>query len=221
MMWHKSFGASPISGISSDHICGIRFTVDDGDRAMVSVIGVYLPCLEQGIGHYREHLVELISESKLLGRVVVMGDFNVHLGELGGPRGRGNPNLRGVMVHEMLTRYALSAVSLGSMASGPLYSYHSGETYITVDYIFVDADAMSHCCTHTEMTLTLLTIFQLRWVCCMTLLRSFQKLVGLSRLPGLTGIWQGRLMLLVLLHQKFRLGFPHSYTPHMRMLTKS
>ena len=54
----------------------------------------------------------MISESKLLGPVVVIGDFNVHLGELGGPRGRGNPNLRGVMVHEMLTRCALSVVSL-------------------------------------------------------------------------------------------------------------
>ena len=57
--------------------------MDDGDRSVVSVIGVYLPCLDQGVDCYREHLVEfehVISESELHGPVMVLGDFNAHLG---------------------------------------------------------------------------------------------------------------------------------------------
>ena len=73
---------------------GIRFSVDDGDGSVVSVIGVYLPCLDQGVDCYREHLVELervISESELQGPVVVLGDFNAHLGGEAG----GEQNLQG------------------------------------------------------------------------------------------------------------------------------
>ena len=43
ILWEKSVGATPISGILSDHICGIRFSMDDGDRSTLSVFGVYLP----------------------------------------------------------------------------------------------------------------------------------------------------------------------------------
>ena len=81
-----SIGASPVSGISSDHICAVRFSVDDGDRSLVSVIGVYMPCSDQGLECYRDHLIQLervISESSLLSPVVVLGDFNAHLGSLG------------------------------------------------------------------------------------------------------------------------------------------
>ena len=66
-------------GISSDCICAVRSSVDDGDSLLVSVIGVYMPCSDQGLECYRDHLIELervISESSLLGPVVVLGDFN-------------------------------------------------------------------------------------------------------------------------------------------------
>ena len=74
MLWRKDIGATAISGISSDRICGIRFTVDNTDGSVMSVVGVYLPCLDQGMDIIREHLVELervISEMELLGPVVV------------------------------------------------------------------------------------------------------------------------------------------------------
>ncbi len=43
-----------IADIDSDRICGIRFSLDEG--VVVSVIGVYLPCLDQGIDKYVERL---------------------------------------------------------------------------------------------------------------------------------------------------------------------
>ena len=41
--------------------------MNDGDSSLMSVIGVYLPCLDLGVDCYREHLMELegvISESR-------------------------------------------------------------------------------------------------------------------------------------------------------------
>ena len=86
LLCHMSIGATPVSGISSDRICAVRLSVDDGDSLLVSVIGVYMPCSDQGLKCYRDHLIELervISEFSLLGPVVILGDFNAHLGSLG------------------------------------------------------------------------------------------------------------------------------------------
>lgn len=154
ILWHKSIGATPIGGIASDRVCGIRFAVDDGDRSVMSVIGVYLPCLDQGVDCYKEHMVELervVSESELLGPVVVLGDFNAHLGGHGGLAGVGESNLQGVLLQEVMDRGNLSAVSLGSLASGPGYTYCSGDVRTTVDYILMNVEAaslMSSCHTH-------------------------------------------------------------------------
>lgn len=68
------------------YVCAIRFPFADLDSSL-TVISVYLPCLEQGIDLiYRQHLEELemvISKSLLLGGVMVLGDFNAHLGRMG------------------------------------------------------------------------------------------------------------------------------------------
>ena len=49
LLWHKSVAATPISGINSDRVCGIRCMMYDGENSLMSVIGVYLPCLELGV----------------------------------------------------------------------------------------------------------------------------------------------------------------------------
>lgn len=139
LLWHKSIEATPISGISSDRICGIRMTMDDGDSSLMSVIGVYLPCLDLGVDCYREHLVELesvVSEARLLGPVTVLGDFNAHL-EVG------KQKLQGVLLQEVMDRCELSAVSMGAMASGPAYTFCGGEVTSTVDFVLMDVEAAS------------------------------------------------------------------------------
>ena len=81
---------------------------------------MYLPCVDLGIDCYTTHLIELeniICESRILGRVVVLGDFNAHIGVLGGDIRRGKPNMQGVLLSEVMSRCHLSAVSLGSIAT--------------------------------------------------------------------------------------------------------
>ena len=77
----------------------------------MSVIGVYLPCLDQGVDCFREHLQELerlISESRLLGPVILLGDFNAHIG------GLECQHLQKVLLHGEMDRCELSAISQGA-----------------------------------------------------------------------------------------------------------
>ena len=68
-------------------------------------------------------LERVISEAEQIGSVVVLGDFNAHLGVLGGYRGIGEANQQGVLLEDFLRRCDLNAVSLGYLASGPGYTY--------------------------------------------------------------------------------------------------
>ena len=58
-----------------------------------------------------------------MGAVVVMGDFNAHLGALAGAQGQGDPNTQGVLLEEILKRCELYAVSQSEITSGPEYTY--------------------------------------------------------------------------------------------------
>ena len=60
-----------------------------------------------------------MSESSMLSAVIVLGDFNAHLGQLGGARGVGEANVQGVLLNDMFSRCHLNTVLLGSVASGP------------------------------------------------------------------------------------------------------
>ena len=130
---------------TSDRICSIRLA-EKGSGSTLTVIGVYLPCQDLGIDLYCSCLTDLeqlIFESRQLGRSVVMGDFNAHLGSLGGPKGSGNPNQQGFLLHQLVTRSDLYVATLADNASGPSYTYASGETKTTIDYILLNIDAAS------------------------------------------------------------------------------
>ena len=116
-------------------ICGIRVSVDDGDRSAMSV---NLPCLDQGLGCNKEHLVELervVSESELwVQSLCLHGDFNAHLGAYVGP---GEPNVQKVLLQEVMEKLYLSAVSLGILASGPGNTYWRGDVWTIVYYVWM------------------------------------------------------------------------------------
>ena len=149
VLWHNSIAASPIHGISSDRICSIRLSLDGEGNSITSVIDVYLPCLNQGIECYRDHLIELesvVRDLQQLGPVIALGDFNAHLGTA---EDEGVQNLQGVLLQKVLEQCGLSAVSQGALASGPCYTFCSGNVQTTVDYLDVAATSMlANCHTH-------------------------------------------------------------------------
>ena len=155
ILWKKSHDAVPISGIQSDRICGIRIQLSSTPLQCLTILGVYLPCADQGMQVYCDHLVELerlVTEAQQYGLVMVLGDFNAHLGHLGGSRGSGSaPNPQGLIVKEWADRCHLYAVSMSALATGPVYTYFSGDKKTVVDYIFADAETAQHlksCCVH-------------------------------------------------------------------------
>ena len=86
-------------------------------------MGVYLPCGNLGMDVYQEKLEELekvVLESKVLGLVAVMGDFNTHLGILAGVRGQGGPNMQGVLLEGVMRSCGLYATSQSEGTSGPI-----------------------------------------------------------------------------------------------------
>ena len=52
-------------------------------------------------------------------------------------------NVQGVLVSEVMERCNLSAVSAGSLSSGPSFTYLRGDVRTTVDYILADVEATS------------------------------------------------------------------------------
>ena len=69
ILWHKRIGAIPVSDISSDRICVVHFCDPNDNSLTVSIIGVYLPCSNQGMDYYREHLQELKIIIKRIGAI--------------------------------------------------------------------------------------------------------------------------------------------------------
>ena len=67
-----------------------------------------------------QELERLISESRLLGPVILLGGLECQ------------QNLHGVM-----DRCELSAISQGALASGPKHTFCSGNVRTTVDYIMM------------------------------------------------------------------------------------
>ena len=55
----RTLVALPVEGITSDCLCAARFSIDDGIRSIVTLIGVCLPCTDQGLDCYTDHLIEL------------------------------------------------------------------------------------------------------------------------------------------------------------------
>ena len=82
--YHKNLKVTTVLNTASNRICGIQIQTKS---FLLTVLGVYLPCSDQGLDCFREHLVELetlVSKSQHVGAVVVVGDVNSHIGSLVG-----------------------------------------------------------------------------------------------------------------------------------------
>lgn len=72
-----------------------------------------------------------------------MGDFNAHLGSLGGPRGYGSPNFQGYLLQQHIIKCDIFVASLSECAFGPSHTFQRGDTCTTIDYIMMDVGAAS------------------------------------------------------------------------------
>ena len=145
IIWKKSLPASPIP-LDSDRICGVQLHLT---KHIISVLSVYLPSTDHDIEEYKHYLNVLecaISALQSEGQVIVVGDFNAHLPTLQ----QNNANTQGQLLADLLHCHNLFPVSCSSIATGPKYTYFSGQTITTVDYILISpelAPSVNFCTT--------------------------------------------------------------------------
>lgn len=142
ILWKSSLPVTPVTTMNSDRFVAVQ--ISTGGGSSLSVIGVYLPTTDCLLDVYREYLIELESSISTLqsdGPVLVVGDFNAHLGTLGGTRGTGPSNAQGQLLMDLMCRTNLYATSLSDVATGPQYTFFNKDYHTVVDYCLLDTSA--------------------------------------------------------------------------------
>ena len=135
LLWRSSLPVTPVTALKSDWITAVQVSINN--TTSLSVVGVYLPSLENPIDVYREYITELenfVSTLQAYGPTLIIGDFNAHLNETL----MCSTNVQGQLVEDLCCHLDLYPVSLSELSSGPGYTYFCGNHYTTVDYFLLD-----------------------------------------------------------------------------------
>ena len=138
VLWKSSLR---VTAVKSDRCVAIQVCLTN---CSLSIINVYLPTSDYPLDIFKEYLHELentISALQSDGPVMVLEDFNAHLGSLGGQRGIGEANPQGKLLLDLICRTNLFVASLCSISSGPSYTFFGGAQHTTVDYCLLDNHA--------------------------------------------------------------------------------
>ena len=116
--WSEAVAVLVFCGTNSSMLCQSQ----ESTTYSTLVIGIYLPTADAPIDVFRSclHTLEDLITNHC-GPVILAGDFNCHVGTVGGPRGSRNSNLQGELLLEMVQNNDLFITSLSNMSSGPLY----------------------------------------------------------------------------------------------------
>ena len=136
---------SPLD-IVSDLIVGFQINAPNQDPLFI--LSVYFPSSNHQFTEFCECLDLLWSLCDIYvnkGPFVLMGDFNAHLGNMGGSRGFGNIDNRGEKLIEFLDYFNLLVLNLSETACGPLHTFMSddGRHKSVIDFIIVLATFIS------------------------------------------------------------------------------
>ena len=113
----------------------------------MNVICAYLPSSDHSNDEFRTYvndLASLISALESRGPTIILGDLNAHLNDA-------SPDIRAQILLDVIHNYDLCIMSLSSISTGPGYTFFSGNSRTTVDYILANT-CISHriakCYTH-------------------------------------------------------------------------
>ena len=107
----------------------------------LSIVGVYFPTTDNPLNVYKGYLCELENVVYALqrsGPVVIIGDFNAHIGKVYSNCVNCQTNSQGHLLLDMIDRTGHYAVSLSDLAMGPAHTFSSGGRNTTVDFCFID-----------------------------------------------------------------------------------
>ena len=147
ILWNKPLKCSPISAIDNDRICGVRVLLpaSKDPQRNLTILGLCMPSAElpqETFSLCLESVEHLISQLNSDGQLLVVGDFNAHLGS----RDSVDPhsyNYRGNQWDTFVEDHTLYNVSLGCVSTGPTHTFVSGGNMTTIDYVLANQDALS------------------------------------------------------------------------------
>ena len=130
ILWNKSLKCSPISAIDNDNICGVRVLLPASKhpQCYLTILGLCMPSaelLQETFSLCLESVEHLISQLNSDSSLLVVGDFNAHLGS----RDSVDPhscNHRGNQWNTLIEDHTLYNVSLGCVSTGPTHTFASG-----------------------------------------------------------------------------------------------
>ena len=125
--------------IDSDRIIAVQLNVSSSTT--LSIVGVYLPTADSPLNVYKEYLQELenvVYALQTSGPVLIIGDFNAHIGQTHSNHAQCQTNSQGRLLMDMINRTGHYAVSLSDLATGPTHTFSGGGRSTTVDFCFID-----------------------------------------------------------------------------------
>ena len=154
LVWKKHLGgASEITNVIHDRICGIRLQSDSG--GVVNIFSVYLPAMGCGDDYAAciDDLAEILESREQGSTSVVCGDCNGDIGNLYGSRGWYGPNVHGRVLFKFMQEFGLIACNFRDAATGPLQTHVGNASQATLDYVLVAGEleqCISSCHTATD-----------------------------------------------------------------------
>ena len=112
------------------------------------IVAVYLPTSKESINIFKAYLGtfdEILCSLEHDGTVMVVGDSNAHIGNLGGPRCLNRINGQGTYLYERLEKYDFVSINSQSFCQGPIATFYAAEYLVatTVGHIFIQQIALS------------------------------------------------------------------------------
>ena len=163
MLWRKSLDASitKLEDLGNDRIIVVQ--VRTADEHSIFIVGVYFPSSNAAIHMYRECmdiLEDIIHQLHHKGTLVILGDFNAHIGDFGGPRSFDSINEKGKELIELMQRTNFKSVNSQLFCTGPIETFYGQEGLITttIDHIFMKVDELflvSDCSVQNENCINL------------------------------------------------------------------
>ena len=138
ILWRKSLLAIPLD-VPSDRVCAIQLKHSSSSSVM-TIIGAYLPSTDHQIEEFDNCLQQLedtIIAYNHLGPVMVVGDFNSHIGsgsELGS-----STNIQGQLLIQLMDRCSLYPITLSNLTKGPRYTFFRDNTKSLIDLVLLSA----------------------------------------------------------------------------------
>lgn len=135
--------------VDSDRICCIQLMGIGQNQSCISIIGVYLPQQQCAISDFSKELAlleSMITDCKSHGEVLVIGDFNCHIGWEYSERFWGETTKHGLWLMDMVNRQGMNVVDSDSnVCHGPNYTFNvDGVGCSYIDHCLSTPSLLSH-----------------------------------------------------------------------------